>query len=237
MNPPMWTDQTIYEHLIQTIYEQRLTPGTRLPEQRLSQLYGVGRETVRRALLRLSEKRYVELTRNVGAQVARPTAREMHDLFHARRVIENETIRIVALNVTSQIVTALEKVLDEEAAAHTHGDQAGAIRASGNLHLMLADFAGNTLLTATLRELISQSSLAIALYSHLPFTACRDHDHRQLIGAVGRGDWQAGQRLMAAHLTEIEAQLSDLPLPQPQVDLAHALQLEGSVPRVSVPRG
>lgn len=229
MGQPMWTDQTIYEHLIQTIYEQRLPPGTRLPEQRLSQLYGVGRETVRRALLRLSEKRYVELTRNVGAQVARPSAREMHDLFHARRVIENETIRLVALNVTSQVVETLEGVLHAEAAAHARGDHAGAIRASGDLHLALAEFAGNALLTATLRELISQSSLAIALYSRVPFQACRDHDHRRLVDAVGRGDGPAGQRLMAAHLTEIEAQLSDQPLPQPQVDLEQALELEGVV--------
>ncbi|WP_456830840.1 GntR family transcriptional regulator [Deinococcus sp. UYEF24] len=219
----MWNDQSIYEQIIQAIYEQRLAPGTRLPELRLCQIFGVSRETVRRVLLRLGEKRYVELTRNVGAQVARPSVREMHDVFHARRVIENETIRLATLSVDSHSAETLEEVLEHERVAHEQGDHAGAIRASGDLHLRLATLAGNALLTATLQDLISQSSLAIALYSRAHVQTCRNHDHRHLIDAVGRGDWAGGQRLMAAHLLEIERQLSEVALPQPQTDLAEVL--------------
>ena len=221
----MWNDQSISDCLIRALGEQQLPPGTRLPEHQLAGLFGVSRETVRRVLLRLGEKKYVELRRDAGARVYAPEPADVADIFHARRTVEAETARLACTRAVPADVLSLRETLAQEHAALAAGDAARAIRLSGEFHLSVARIGGNTLLTAFLAELIVQSSLALALYGRSAPDTCREQDHAGLLRALERGDEEGVVPLMDAHLRGIEAQLGARPARQRKVDLGTALGL------------
>jgi len=80
--PP--TEATIVERIYEAVIDQRLSPGTKLPEGALCEAFGVGRMHIRRALLVLANREVVELKTNRGAFVAQPTAKQARDVFEAR---------------------------------------------------------------------------------------------------------------------------------------------------------
>lgn len=81
-------DEAMYRGLHAAIYELRLPPGTRLPEDVLSNTYGVSRTLVRKVLQRMAMEGLVEIRRNRGAQVAEPSADEAREVFATRRMLE-----------------------------------------------------------------------------------------------------------------------------------------------------
>ncbi|GMA17081.1 GntR family transcriptional regulator [Deinococcus metallilatus] len=221
----MTSDQRIYDTIVQGIMEQRLPPGLRLPEVRLSAIFGVSRERIRRILLRLSEANYVDLTPNEGARVYRPTPATVHEMFGARRLIESQTVREACARWTPQVDQDLRALLAREHHAELRGERATAIRLSGEFHLRLAEVAGNQVLLRFLRELTAQSSLALALYGRAAPPTCENHDHDRLLDELAAGQAEEAVRLMERHLREIEARL-DLSAPvQQRVDLEAALSL------------
>ena len=59
-----------------------------------------------------------------------------------------------------------------------------------------------------LRQLVAQTSLAIALYEAPGQSPCAGDDHRDIVSAVAAGDGEESQRLMRDHLVRCEAQLT-----------------------------
>lgn len=219
----MTADQYIYDTLEQAVREQRLPPGLRLPEVRLSAIFGVSRERMRRILLRLSEANYVELTPNEGARVYRPTPAAVREIFGARRLLEGQTVRDAALRWTPQVHRDAQALLAHEHAAEARGERAAAIRLSGEFHLRLAEVAGNQVLLRFLRELVAQTSLALALYGAASPPPCAEHDHDRLLRLLSAGDAEAAAEVMEQHLRDIEAQLNLTAPLRPQVNLETAL--------------
>ncbi|ULH14239.1 GntR family transcriptional regulator (plasmid) [Deinococcus sp. KNUC1210] len=200
-------EQQIYEQVVLAMVEQRLPPGMRLPEQRLSALYGVSRERMRRVLLRLSEAGYLELVPNVGARVWQPEPSEVAEIFQARRVIEAQLVRDACTHWKPADGQRLRENLAEEARALTRRDRSASIRLSGEFHLTLAGLGANRLLLGFLRELIARSSLALMLYAVPDAPTCPNHDHSELLGALERGDADQAAALMDEHLHELEDRL------------------------------
>ncbi len=212
-------DQFVYERIHQAIIEQRLPPGTKLAEEPLSSLFGVSRARIRRVLLRLSHSKAVELRPNRGAYVAQPTTQEAREVFTARRVIEAHLVACVANDLTPQQRQRLERHVALEHAAHERGDRGAAIRLSGEFHVLLAQIAGNEVLTRFLRELVSRTSLIIALYGGPGLSYCAYDEHQALLTEIAAGRVQEAVDLMTRHLERIEARLDLDRIPGTSVDL------------------
>jgi len=71
----------ISQALSLAIHEHRIAPGTKLGEDELGEIYGVSRTVVRAALQSLSHIQLVEIRRNRGAFVARPSLKEAREVF------------------------------------------------------------------------------------------------------------------------------------------------------------
>ena len=80
--------ERIYRAVFDSVMSQRLTPGTKLPEASLCELFGVSRSVVRKVLQRLAHDHIVQLRPNRGAIVAVPTPEETRQIFEARRALE-----------------------------------------------------------------------------------------------------------------------------------------------------
>src|SRR5215475_16134650 len=82
----------VYERLFGAIIDNSLPPETRLVEERLCEIFGLGRTRLRQVLQRLAHERVVTLMPNRGAIVSRPSVREAREVFTARRVVEAGTV-------------------------------------------------------------------------------------------------------------------------------------------------
>ena len=91
-------EQRIYQSVFDSVMNQRLAPGTKLPEAALCDLFKVSRSVVRKVLQRLAHDRIVDLRPNKGAVVASPTPEETRQIFEARRGLEAAIVRLAVQN-------------------------------------------------------------------------------------------------------------------------------------------
>ena len=211
----------IYDQILGAIVEQALPPGTKLGEEQLCEIFGVGRGVIRRALFRLAGDHVVELVPHRGAFVAEPSVEQAREVFAARRVLEAEVVRAIErTSLQRDQIVRLRRHLALERTAHGQGDRGAVIRLSGALHLLLAELAGNRVILRFLRELIARTSLIIAMYEAQGVSCCPYDEHAALIEAINGG---RGERAMRAHLEGIEARLRLDRAPPSLVDLRQVL--------------
>ena len=212
----------IYDRILGAIVEQALPPGTKLGEEQLCDIFGVGRGVIRRTLLRLAGDRVIDLLPHRGAFVAKPSIEEARQVFAARRVLEADVVREVArAGLQPGQIARLRRHLAQEHAAHVEGDRGAVIRLSGALHLLLAELAGNLVIVRFLRELVARTSLIIAIFEAPAVSCCPYDEHAALIEAIIDG---RGEAAMRTHLEDIEARLRlDRTPPPATVDLRRIL--------------
>jgi DNA-binding GntR family transcriptional regulator len=215
-------DLRIYGAVVNAVMSHRLPPGTRLGEAEFCELYQVSRTTVRKALQRLAHDHIVVLRPNRGAVIASPSPQEARDVFAARRALEREIVPLVVQQVTPTSLKRIRAAIDAEEQARRSGDRAAWIRLGGEFHLLLAELAGNTVLQRFMMELVSRSSLIIAVYESPGVPMCGNDEHSQLLALIERGDAGAATALIEHHLLEIEERLH-LGGPDRKLSLAEAL--------------
>ncbi len=197
----------IHSAILDAVVEQRLPPGTKLPEDQLATLFSVSRTLVRGALRSLAQDGIVVLARNRGASVASPSPSDARELFDARRVVEAVTTSRAAAQATESDLLDLEAVLHQGRDALAANDRGRAIRLSGIFHVRVAGVARQAVLEGFLKELVARSSLVIALYGHRGRSDCGDAEHTGLIEALRRRDGAHAVALMTEHLHHLEDDL------------------------------
>ena len=161
------------------------------------------RTIVRSALQALAHERVVTIEPNRGAHVAEPTAEEARHVFEARSVIEPRLAAMAAGLATSKDAARLKRHIRDENAALAAGDAGRAIALSGAFHLAIAEIANQPILSGFVRELVSRSSLIIALYWRRPDAICERHAHAALADAIAKGDGKRAADLMMSHLVDL----------------------------------
>ncbi len=197
----------IYEKIYLAIVEHRLRPGTKLVEERLAEIFKVSRARVREVLARLAHEQIVELYPQRGAYVAKPSIEQALDVFEARRLIEPDVLRLLIERLTPERTERLRQHQELEFDARRRNDQRAIVRLSGEFHMLLAELAGNSALTRTMRELSTLTCLIIVLYDAPTSSSCRADEHSQIIDAISHRDLTRAQTLMLEHLEHIEKSL------------------------------
>ncbi|CZF79451.1 HTH-type transcriptional regulator LutR [Grimontia celer] len=198
----------IIDAVSQAIGDQRLPPGTRLVEHQLVEAFGANRNHVRAAIQRLALRRIVTISPNKGASVSEPTLEEASDVLAARALVEQGIIENLVGRASESDLLRLTKHVEKEKAAKKSGNRREIIKLSGDFHLLLATLSGNKVLAEILNDLITRSSLIIALYQREKQLDCGCHDHGEIIEAVASGNKLKAVELMKSHLNHIEASLN-----------------------------
>ena len=219
-----WTSDSVAADLERAIHEHRVPPGTKLGEDELSEAYGISRTIVRAALLALSHRQLVDLKRNRGAFVAQPSVREAREVFEARALLEPRTAHSAAHRMTEASLTVLRENIKEEHAALDAGENGRALFLSGRFHVEIARIADQTTIENFVSELISRSSLIIALYWRRRAALCETQAHHALLDAFEKRDGDAAQDLMKSHLLDLVASLDLRNVTQPPTSLIEALR-------------
>ncbi|WP_456269060.1 GntR family transcriptional regulator [Kushneria sp. AK178] len=195
------SDDAIYQALWEAIVEHRLSPGARLPEDALAGAFGVSRTMIRRVLQRLALEQLVTLRSHRGARITSPTPDEARDVFRARRLLEGALLAEVMTHLTPTDLEALTQLAEQE----RHASREAAIRLSARFHARLMAIAGNASLSDALSQLMSRTSLIIAVYGR--GRAGCPGEHQGLIELLAAGELAPAQAWMHQHLSDIEASL------------------------------
>ncbi|MGG7567099.1 GntR family transcriptional regulator [Rhodovulum sp. DZ06] len=214
----------IAEELAAAIHEHRLAPGMKLNEDEVGRIYGVSRTVVRAALQDLSHQHLVELKRNRGAFVAQPSVREAREVFEARALLEPRTARSAAERATEADIAMLQAHIDEEHAALAAGKEGRALQLSGQFHIELARVADQDIIADFVAQLVSRSSLIIALYWQRRTALCESHAHHALLDALAAHDGAAAEELMKSHLIDLLTSLDLRAQAARPASLSEALQ-------------
>ncbi|MEJ1964105.1 MAG: GntR family transcriptional regulator [Gammaproteobacteria bacterium] len=196
----------VYERIWSAIMDHSLPPETRLVEERLCEIFGLGRTRLRQVLQRLAHERVVTLMPNRGAIVSRPTIREAREVFAARRVLEAGIVQMFLEGATRMDLKRIQDHLASERAAWVANDRRAMLKLSGEFHLVMAEVAGNSILIELLRDLISRSSLIIAVYQVPGTPPCPPNEHQDIVGALEKREPRAVD-LMLKHLDHLLADL------------------------------
>jgi len=196
----------VYEKIWNAIMDHSLPPETRLVEERLCEIFGLGRTRLRQVLQRLAHERVVTLMPNRGAMVSKPSIREAREVFAARRVIEAGIIDAFIERATRADIKHIQEHLAREKQAWRENDHRALLKLSGEFHLVIAEAAGNGILLELLRDLVSRSSLIIAVYQRPGTPTCPPEEHQDLVSALERRD-RATSALMTRHLDHLLAEL------------------------------
>ena len=215
--------EDIADRLREAIHAHRLTPGAKLSEDEVGGIFEVSRTTTRAALHMLAHEQLVTIEPNRGAFVASPSIREAREVFEARALLEPRTARSAAERATPADVALLRAHIDAEHAAMRDGDSGRALMLSGEFHIQIARIADQDTIEDFIRQLISRSSLVIALYWRRQTALCESHAHDALIEALARGDGIAAEELMSSHLVDLLSLLDLRQTPPGSLSLKDAL--------------
>jgi DNA-binding GntR family transcriptional regulator len=200
------TDKRVHRDLYAAIIDHSLSPGTALQEDALAKAFSVSRTVIRKVLQQLALERLVDIVPNRGASVAKPTAEEARQVFEARRVVERILVEKVMARASDADIGDLIATAKSEQVAFEAGNKQERLKLSGDFHRQLAKLGGNTVLGDFLNELVSRTSLIIALYESPGAVPCSHSEHLEIADAIRRRDVAKAVQYMEHHLLHIEAQ-------------------------------
>ncbi len=120
-------------------------------------------------------------------------------------------MRLLAERPTAVMLAELDAHLDAETEAASCGDRSRQIPLSGSFHELLFEQTDNPWLTGFLRQVVTPSVMAYALFAPEPLPDCGGpHEHRAIVDAIRRRDPDAAEKLMQAHLDEAMAHIRKL---------------------------
>lgn len=204
----MSSDVEIYQKILGAIVEHQLPPGVRLPEDKLSEAFGVSRTGIRKVLQRLALERFVTIQTNKGAHVSRPSEKEAKEVFASRILLEPQLIKDVISNWNHDLSAQFREKVKQERIADEEKDLAKGIQLTAQFHYELAKLADNTVLAEFIEQLCYRSSLVVAAYGSKNSISCECGDHEEILDLLDKGLVEEAQIWMKHHLEHIRSSLS-----------------------------
>ena len=219
-----------FEMLRADIVACRIAPGANVSEAELAARYGLGKAAIRRALIRLSERGWVQALSRRGYLVKPIALRDIGEIFALRRMLEPVAVRHAAGRADVNRLRQLDAVCGAGFAGDP-ASQATFLQAHRQLHLAIVTAGGNERLTDVFAPLWDETERVV---HHTGLLRSRGaelrHDHAALIAALAtrRGDEAAAaieDELERLHRVIIDAALTTSSMLAPQAAPDDARQI------------
>lgn len=192
----------VLDTLRQSIRDGHYKPGQRMRETEVANELGVSRTPVREAFRQLQADGLLTMEPWRGVVVAEMDEQQIIELYAMRRVLEGAAAGLAARHAAESQIAALEDVLDASA-AETDPDTLAAL--NRQFHQGIYTAAHNRYLLKALHALSdSMALLPSTTYalSDRPATALAEH--REILDAVRKRDFEAAERTAREHITQAE---------------------------------
>lgn len=217
-------ESRMYQAIFDSVLNQRLKPGAKLPEASLCELFDTSRFVVRKVLERLAHNHVVELQPNRGARVAMPSPEEAQHVLEARRGLEAAIVALATQRASKRDLAEFRRALAKDESAMNAVDQVTWARMASSFHHRLAHLARSPILEQYLGDILSRFSLIVALYELPDNPTCEHEEHERIVACMERGDVAGAMREMELHLRDLESTLTGK-RDEPDTSLASLLGL------------
>lgn len=195
------SDDSVYIKLKTAIRKRYIKQGSQLVEIALAQQLGVSRTPVRSAIKRLEAEGLVNSIPHRGAFVITPTQKEIEETFLVRAQLEIMACKLAATHVTQKQIQELEEIIQHETAIFSDSELEKYYAANDNLHLKIAEFSGNGILTSYIKKLLDKTRIYLILYD--PFYKLEyspTMEHRSIVEAIARHDPEGAAAAIEEHI-------------------------------------
>ncbi len=192
-----------YQSIVDAVMDGDIGPGHRLIMDQLANELDISRTPVRDALHRLEREGLIEPAGRRGFVVRAVNDGEISQIYAARQAIEGYAARLLVESASrAELVAGFEHSLDE-ATLLQNGTSAGSFAANRLVHRRVVELTGNRFLLSSFDDLWGLGSAIFAFVQRFPVDEANDDvraDHRSLLDALEKGNADAAQQCMVAHI-------------------------------------
>ncbi len=205
--PPSLRDR-VYEQLREAILSGLIVPGATLLQEQLAEQMGVSRTPIRDALDRLASEGLV--TRGAGGRVSvsELSFQEIHEKYAVRQVLEGLALRLAFERIGERQLARLQSYLFDMQAAVEQNDWLAITEIGCDFHDTIIASCGNTFLVQSLQILNDSIRRYRRVAANMPGRAVETlREHELVFAALQRGDVEAADELIQAHIARSQQQL------------------------------
>lgn len=196
---PATLEVRCYDELRRAVTSGVLRPGQQLSADRLSRELGVSRMPVVHALRRLAVEGFVDAVPHKPVTVVQPSEAQIRERYLFMQALEHTCVREAFQIDPEQLAAELRQV-------HATEDQTGKDSAAKSadidlkFHSVIWDMSGLPQVAGTLRMLWDRGGyLRVLLFTHTELHAQRLAEHREIVGAALRHDYESLQSAVEVH--------------------------------------
>ncbi|MCL1949043.1 MAG: FadR family transcriptional regulator [Turicibacter sp.] len=209
----------VFEQLKMAIISNELKSGEKIPsEQKLGEMFGVSRVTIRTALKQLSTIGLVEIKNGEGTFVCEPNVSniltplmgelsysnmDMKQLMEFRQGIEMQACRFAAMRRTPEELEEMQAILEEMAKCRKSNDIEAYTLADMNFHFCIVKMSKNLLLQKVM-SILQDFMLAYGKNANVNLGIELGYEkHWELYDLIKSGLSERAERLMYQKLQEV----------------------------------
>ncbi|MFV0385851.1 GntR family transcriptional regulator, partial [Paracoccus sp. (in: a-proteobacteria)] len=197
-----------YEYLRRAVLCGALTPGDRLSETGIARQFGVSRQPVREAFIRLTADGLAEVRPQRGTYITRISISAVLSARLIREAVESDLVRMLAGDLDQQALMQLDREIGEQRRAAQAGDTDLFVRLDDGFHRLLAALAQQEAVWSVLEGLKSQMNRLRHISVRTFDTARLIDQHTAIVEGLRQRDPAMAEAAMRLHLREV---LRDLP--------------------------
>lgn len=201
----------------QAIIQLRLRPGDRLSEADVARQFGVSRQPVREAFIKLSQARLVSVRPQRGTLVRLISKQDVENAHFVREAIEVAAVRKAALKADKDAIAGLRELVAKQAASPAN-DHGAFMRLDEAFHEAIARSGGTGHAWHILEGLKPQLDRVrfLAIDEITPVSAIVD-EHTAIIDAIEKRSPKRAEDRIRAHMAEILVSLPRLVEAHPEL--------------------
>ncbi len=193
--------------LRERIIHNDLVPDRKISESEIAAAYGISRQPVREAFIRLAAEGLVAILPQRGTRIRRIDLTAVAEVRFIREAVEADIARLLAQAPDPAGIAELERQIELQHRI-AEEDPLDFIRADETFHRTLAELGGKAGIWARVQSLKAQMD-RVRFLSLGQFKADKLVDqHAAIVAAIAAGDTRGAETALRLHLREV---LSDLP--------------------------
>jgi len=149
--------ERLFEDIKRRIIMCELLPGSEVSESSASNYYGISKAPVRSALARLKEAGWLQSFPRRSHVVTPVTINDVNEIYDARGLVEPETARLAAGNVSKAYLTSLNGACTRAYDLNDSDAKREFLLANAAFHVGIAKACGNARLVNMLAQLHEES--------------------------------------------------------------------------------
>lgn len=196
----------VYLKLREEIVAAQLPPGYVLREAELAARFGVSKTPLREAFVRLEKDGFVQIAPYRSAVVSGYSRQDLREIYEVRELLEGQCAREAAVNIATEDLAALNRIVRDSAAALADDDTGRLAGLLDEFDVLLYAQSKNGRITAMLNNIRDHVTrigrLTVAIPGRMG-TSVREH--QAIYEAIVQREGQRAETLMRQHILSVMA--------------------------------